>query len=152
MCQRFCKALCVKQPWASLICYGIKDIENRTWFTHYRGRLLIVASKKIATQREIDEILSTECREEINKKQEEGIFPSFCELPRNAVIGYVDVVKCTDENVNSIWSLNARVVGNYNWVLENAHIFEEPQMKGIRGNAKLFNIFDLDPDNLPPSK
>lgn len=25
------KAITIKQPWASLIVYGIKDIENRTW-------------------------------------------------------------------------------------------------------------------------
>ena len=25
------KAITVKQPWASLIVHGIKDIENRTW-------------------------------------------------------------------------------------------------------------------------
>ena len=42
------KAISIKQPWASLIAYGIKDIENRTWRTNYRGRVLIHAgaSKK----------------------------------------------------------------------------------------------------------
>lgn len=25
------KAISIKQPWASLIAHGIKDIENRTW-------------------------------------------------------------------------------------------------------------------------
>ena len=25
------KLLTIKQPWASLICLGIKDVENRTW-------------------------------------------------------------------------------------------------------------------------
>jgi len=25
------KAISVRQPWAYLICAGIKDIENRTW-------------------------------------------------------------------------------------------------------------------------
>ena len=33
------KALTIKQPWASLIVHGIKDIENRTWRTDYRGPL-----------------------------------------------------------------------------------------------------------------
>ena len=42
------KAISIKQPWASLIAHGIKDIENRTWRTNYRGRVLIHAgaSKK----------------------------------------------------------------------------------------------------------
>ena len=38
------KAITIKQPWASLIVHGIKDIENRTWRTNYRGRVLIHAA------------------------------------------------------------------------------------------------------------
>ena len=38
------KTLSVKQPYASFICHGIKTIENRTWKTDYRGKLLIHAS------------------------------------------------------------------------------------------------------------
>lgn len=38
------KALSIKQPWASLIAHGIKNIENRTWKTHFRGRIYIHAS------------------------------------------------------------------------------------------------------------
>lgn len=34
------KALTIKQPWASLIVHGIKDIENRTWRTDYRGPVI----------------------------------------------------------------------------------------------------------------
>lgn len=39
------KALCVQQPWASMIAAGLKTIETRTWRTSYRGELLIAASK-----------------------------------------------------------------------------------------------------------
>jgi len=38
------KVLSIRQPYASLICYGIKKAENRTWKTDYRGKLLIHAS------------------------------------------------------------------------------------------------------------
>lgn len=44
------KALCVQQPWASLIARGHKLIETRTWATGYRGPLLIVASKRVDNQ------------------------------------------------------------------------------------------------------
>ncbi|WP_186425058.1 ASCH domain-containing protein [Cupriavidus metallidurans] len=37
------KALSIRQPWAWLIVNGHKDIENRTWPTHFRGRVLIHA-------------------------------------------------------------------------------------------------------------
>jgi len=40
------KTLSIRQPFASLICRGIKTIENRSWDTTYRGKLLIHASGK----------------------------------------------------------------------------------------------------------
>ena len=40
------KTLSIRQPFASLICRGIKTIENRSWKTTYRGKLLIHASGK----------------------------------------------------------------------------------------------------------
>lgn len=41
------KALSIQQPWASLIVYGFKHVENRRWLTHYRGPVLIHAGKAI---------------------------------------------------------------------------------------------------------
>ncbi|MFN5288139.1 MAG: ASCH domain-containing protein [Planctomyces sp.] len=39
------KALSIRQPFASLIAAGKKTVELRTWYTHYRGPLLICAAK-----------------------------------------------------------------------------------------------------------
>lgn len=39
------KALSIRQPWATLILRGGKDIENRVWRTKQRGTVLIHASK-----------------------------------------------------------------------------------------------------------
>lgn len=39
------KALCIKQPWASLVVTGIKKVECRTWKTNFRGPVLICSSK-----------------------------------------------------------------------------------------------------------
>ena len=38
------KTLSIRNPWAYLIAYGVKDVENRSWKTDYRGELLIHAS------------------------------------------------------------------------------------------------------------
>jgi hypothetical protein len=38
------KILSIRQPWASLIVAGVKDVENRTWPMRYRGRVLIHSS------------------------------------------------------------------------------------------------------------
>lgn len=40
------KALSLLQPWASLVAIGAKLIETRSWYTAYRGPLLIAASQK----------------------------------------------------------------------------------------------------------
>ena len=38
------KALCVRQPYATLIARGLKPLEIRTWRTAHRGDLVIAAS------------------------------------------------------------------------------------------------------------
>ena len=40
--------LSVRNPLSYLICYGIKDVENKTWETDYRGRLYIHSSGRIS--------------------------------------------------------------------------------------------------------
>ena len=50
------KALSIKQPWASLIAHGIKDIENRNWKTHFRGRIYIHASAKDSGAYSLDDV------------------------------------------------------------------------------------------------
>jgi hypothetical protein len=41
------QVLTVRQPWASLIVAGIKDVENRSWHTEYRGKLGIHAGNRV---------------------------------------------------------------------------------------------------------
>lgn len=41
------KALSIMQPWASMIVFGFKPVENRTWSTGHRGPTLIHAGKKV---------------------------------------------------------------------------------------------------------
>ncbi|HXO26303.1 MAG TPA: ASCH domain-containing protein [Thermoanaerobaculia bacterium] len=40
-------ALTVRQPWASLIIWGLKGVEIRSWSTDLRGTLVIHASKTV---------------------------------------------------------------------------------------------------------
>lgn len=41
------KVISIKQPYASLIAYGYKEYEFRTWKTNYRGKIYIHASKSV---------------------------------------------------------------------------------------------------------
>jgi hypothetical protein len=46
------KAFSVRQPWAWVILQAGRDIENRTWPTRYRGRVLVHASRTYASEAE----------------------------------------------------------------------------------------------------
>jgi hypothetical protein len=40
------RVLSIRQPWAALILAGVKTVENRTWTTRWRGRILIHTGKR----------------------------------------------------------------------------------------------------------
>jgi hypothetical protein len=80
------RALSIRQPWAWLVVSGLKDIENRSWATHFRGRVLVHASKGM-TRAEYDECARF--------ARETGIIiPLAADLKRGGVIGSVDIVDC----------------------------------------------------------
>lgn len=142
-------ALSCKQPWASLICFGIKNVENRTWQTDYRGRLFIVASSSNDLAQFEQGAISSQITEAIRQQQVKGNFPMLNTLQQSAVIGYVDLMDCTGEQIDSLWSAGGITSGNVNWILENAYIFDEPQLVGIKAKLNLFDLPEIDPDNLP---
>ncbi len=117
------KAITLKQPWAELICLGIKDVENRSWKcpTKYIGkRVLIHASKKYdKCDNYFDSTLSND---------QLLALPNDIQYPilHSAIIGSVRIVGCTI-NHPSIW---AEKTGGgktvYNWVLEDAILFDKP--------------------------
>lgn len=41
------RVITLKQPWATLVAMGIKNIEFRSWKTNYRGKILIHAGSGI---------------------------------------------------------------------------------------------------------
>ena len=53
------KAISIKQPWAYLIASGTKDVENRTWKTNFRGRVLIHVGAKV-DNRQMRELFTTD--------------------------------------------------------------------------------------------
>ncbi len=77
------KALSIKQPWAWAIIHAGKDVENRTWFTHYRGPLLIHASK------------SYDMKGKQWIKNEFGIRVPAA-LPRGGIVGQVTLAHCVN--------------------------------------------------------
>lgn len=134
------KALSIKQPWASLIAHGIKDIENRTWKTNFRGKIFIHASAKSAGVP----------IELLNEDQIRALQNGFCELhyPTSAIIGEVDIVACTI-NHHSIWAektpslyddvpIKDRVI-IWNWVLANPVLYKKPILN-VKGKLSLWEF------------
>jgi hypothetical protein len=55
------KCMSMHQPWASLLVYGIKMHEGRTWYSPHRGRLWIAAAAKVWTKEGGDGLFLCSC-------------------------------------------------------------------------------------------
>lgn len=116
------KAISIRQPWASLIVAGVKDIENRSWPTTFRGRILIHAAQKI----------DTDALELVRRM---GLGSQFIESIKEytgGVIGEVEITDCVKES-KSQW-----FEGPYGFVLKDAKILPFKKCRGMLG------IFDID--------
>ena len=138
-------ALSVKQPWASTICTGLKDVENRTWqVAKAPGRILIHATSAKVPGNWED--VPSEMVSNVKNARLLGQIPEYEDMPCGAVIGYVDCYKIIKDS-ESLWAQP----GCFHWCLRDAHFFDEPiyGIKGVRGH--LFDVPGIDADNLPPS-
>ncbi len=139
------KVLSVQQPWASIICTGVKDVENRTWKPkEVPGRILIHAGAKKVSKHFDETLPELERVSAMTNMRLFGILPEYNELPTSAIIGYVDVVGF-DEEKDSLWASPECI----HWRLENAYLFNEP-IYDVKGQLGLFE-YPLDENNLPPA-
>lgn len=126
------KAISIKQPWASLIAHGIKDVENRTWKCpqKYIGqRVLIHASgKPLKYDNFYDSILTDG---QILALPENKRWNDFNFLV-GAIIGSVVIADCV-QNHPSVWAEK----GCWNWVLKNAILFDKP-IEGVKGKLSFW--------------
>ena len=146
------KAISIKQPFASLIAYGIKDIENRTWKTDYRGKVYIHASAKQAGS--YDELLNDLQKIEFKEKYDRVTLRKQHHF--TAIIGEVDIVDCVI-NHPSIWAEKSDNYGRffrngvpayvgkkenkpiYNWVLANPILYEKPILN-VKGKLSFWEF------------
>ena len=146
------KAISIKQPFASLIAYGIKDIENRTRKTNYRGKVYIHASAKQAGS--YDELLNDLQKIEFKEKYDRVTLRKQHHF--SAIIGEVDIVDCVI-NHPSIWAEKSDNYGRffrngvpayvgkkenkpiYNWVLDNPVIYEKPILN-VKGKLSFWEF------------
>jgi hypothetical protein len=106
------KVLTVRQPWASLIVAGTKEVENRSWRTNYRGRLGIHAGVRI----DLDGLDA--CGHLLAG-----------DLPMGALIGSVMLLDCIEDS-RSKWA----VPGMWHWILADPKKLARPRrMPGRMG-------------------
>lgn len=124
------KTISIKQPWASLITHGIKDIENRTWRCpkKYLGQRVLIH----AAMTTVKEGWKALTREQLKKviPHKNKLYGDNEELPHGAIIGSVVIADCV-QNHPSVWAEK----GCWNWVLEDAVPFDKPilDVKGKLG-------------------
>jgi hypothetical protein len=134
------KAFSIKQPWAWLICKGIKDVENRTWWLHMPPllnhpsyaknvpmRIYVHAGKSKIPFSELFSIVHFIEERGLNLFEE---FPGA--IPPDemfgAIIGEVDIVGCKyrfgeeNDNLYSKW----HEVGMYGFYLANPVLYDIP--------------------------
>lgn len=112
-------ALSVQQPWPWAMFHAGKDIENRSWATKFRGKVLIHAGKKIDF-------------DGIEWLADEGYnVPGEYELLTGGIIGVATIVDCVKES-DSKWFF-----GEYGFVLKGCH--EIPFMP-CKGKLGFFNV------------
>ncbi|POA45534.1 hypothetical protein C1893_23040 [Pseudomonas sp. MPR-ANC1] len=96
------KTLSIRQPWAWLIIHGGKDIENRTWLTKFRGRLLVHASKGMTKQ---EYAFAAEFAQSIGVT-----VPPAAELLRGGVIGEVEVVDSVEQHCSPWYMAGCKAI------------------------------------------
>jgi hypothetical protein len=119
------KALSIRQPYAWAIVAGYKDVENRDWLTHFRGRVLIHAGKRqevgdvdgvirsVAVQtRRTDAEVATEYGEHL---QAGGL---------GAIVGAATISDCV-QNMESEW-----FYGKYGFVMTDPKAIRPLPCKG----------------------
>lgn len=132
--------LSVRQPWAWLLCEGLKDVENRSWKTNYRGTLYIHAGKSF----DLDALNWMFDRSLVTHAAALEVSKHFCIIPSvkggikimknkdefGAIVGRVDLIDCGRSQ--SVW---AQPEVKYHWTVRHGqHIVPIP----MRGQLGLF--------------
>lgn len=85
------KGICLSmhQPWASLLVFGIKKLEGRSWYTAHRGRLWIASTVKVPDKELIASVVG---QYQYTARDEDIEFPKT--YPTGALLGCVNLVDC----------------------------------------------------------
>lgn len=144
------KCLSIQQPWAQYIAAGIKDIENRPWgLKNFPQRVLIHTGKKKMLESFDKQPLLYQLI--IENAEHLGIVPLIEDMPTGAIIGVVDIVGCSVNDVEfSDWAGFSDDPEHpvYNLHLANARLFKDPILD-VKGKQGIFEYAEINEDNMP---
>lgn len=138
------KTLSVRQPWASLLCAGVKDVENRTWAPPKEliGKKILIHAGSTKVSKDFFDITPLEWCSEIANATRYGWIPSNDKVPLGKIIGFATLDGYSD-STDSLWDGGE---GQVKWIFRDPYLFDEPiPAKGMLG---LFD-YPLDEENLP---
>ena len=110
------KVLSIRQPWASLIIQGVKDIENRSWPTNFRGEFYVHAGKYHPKGEELRAIAD-----------EFGVTLDTTAFQYGGIIGAVRLVDCVTSHASRWFE------GDYGFVLADARPVPFVPLRGALG-------------------
>ncbi len=126
------RCLSIQQPWSWLIANGIKDIENRTWDTRYRGFILIHAGKTIDGTGFIGDTLNRPYwRERLSLAALDAMPQKRDDYDLGGIIGYA-TLKDVVTKYDSPW-----FIGPYGFVLTQRRTID---FIPLRGQLGLFDV------------
>jgi hypothetical protein len=105
-------ALTVKQPWARLIMLGIKNVENRSWTTDYRGRIFVHAGVKWDPSPWPDDPRLSDFG---------TTYFNATSMPAGVLLGTVDLYDIAEDST-SPWARK----GDHHWLIRNPQPFSNP--------------------------
>lgn len=114
-------ALSIKQPWAWLLANGYKDIENRTWYSHYRGQFMIHAGVSF------DKEGYKWVRHHFPKIE----MPAIEEFETGGIVGIAKMVDCVTKS-NSGWFF-----GPFGFKIADAQNYP---FQPLKGQLKFFKV------------
>ena len=138
----FMKTLAIRQPWASLIACGVKDIECRESMPTKCRKIFVAASGSKVPWNELDDMV----KDVLTSLEKAGKLPSYDKLPQKCIIGYVDIVNVTFDPVKSVWD---RGHNGIKYVLENAHELDEYIYGKNKATPYFYNTEGYDESSLP---
>lgn len=118
-------ALSIRQPWAWMILHSGKDIENRTWPTRFRGRVLVHAAKGM-TRDEWEHGLWFARGCIPNGSDVLSRLP-FLNIERGGIVGSVEIFDCVTHS-DSPW-----FTGPYGFVIRNPIVHPFVPYRGSLG-------------------